>query len=435
MSNRQTPYMHAMDAISLTDEQKAGLVNTVLTRAETQAGVQAEAQAAPQGIPIAAPQAVSPRTAHTADARRPKRPAHRRLTVPALVAALLGAGICGVALAAAMFHLYPIDVAERFFGASADDPDAAELVDRIGTNGVGSLNGDGARVWSDGVLISVDAVLGDSHNAAIVLSIARDNGGDLGLSTDPTTGNPSLVLASRDEEGNPASLLDIEGHPAGYSGGYAYDDNPDDSAVQYLLTVSSPEESLIGRTVHLHITDLLTVDNDERGEPIWRTVVEGPWELDFTLDYEDTSREFEAEPAVVSVDSIDATVSGLSISPIAVTLDFAATVDLDEAGYLLELTESQLEFSSLPVSLVMRDGSRIALGDYDIESFAEGGWNGWLGSGSSWDGGGGLINPNEMTGIVERSATRTIYASEFIDVDGIVAIVVGDTEIPVTPIG
>ncbi len=423
MSNRRTPYTRAMDTVSLTEAQKARLVDTVLARAATQTGA--------QGVPTAIPQADAAHSALPTEIRRPKRPA-RRLTVPVLVAATLSIGICGVALAAAMFHLYPIDVAERFFGASEDDPDATELVERIGTNGVGGLNGGGARVWSDGVFVTVDAAIGDSHNAAIVLSIARDDGGDLGLSADPVTGDPSLILASREEEGNPANFLDIEGNPVGSSGGYAYDNDPNDNAVQYLLTISSPEESLIGRTVHLRITDLFTVDYNEQGEATGRAVAEGPWELDFVLDYEDTSREFEAEPAVVSLDSIDATVSGLSISPIAVNLEFAATVDLDEAGYLLELTESQFEFSNLPVSLVMEDGSQVALGDYDIEDFATGEWNGWLGGGSSWDG--ESIDPNEMTGTAEYRATRTIYASEFIDVDGVVGIVVGDVEIPVTPI-
>ena len=425
MNARQTPYARAMGTVGLTDEQKTELVDTVLARAE--------AQSKAQGILTTALQATPTRIAPTTEKRRSKRPTRRRLTVPVLVAAILGVGICGVALAAAMFHLYPIDVAERFFGASADDSDTAELVERIGTNGVGGVNGGGARVWSDGVLISVDAVLGDSHNAAIVLSIVRDDGSDLGVSTDSATGSPSLILANQDEEGNPASFLDIEGHPVGFSGGYAYDDDPSDDAVQYLLTVSSPEESLIGKTAHLRITDLFTVDGDEQGESFGRIIAEGTWELDFVLDYENTSREFEAEPAVVSVDSIDATVSGLSISPIAVTLEFAATVDLDEAGYMLELTESQLEFNSLPVSLVMRDGSRIALGDYDIESFAEGGWDGWLGGGASWSG--ASIDPNEMAGTTDYHVTRTIFASEFIDVDNVVAVVIGDTEIPVAPIG
>lgn len=327
-------------------------------------------------------------------ARRPRM--SRRRFVGLLAAAGLTAGAAGLAIATGLARVNANDAAGDLFPQGPIDGD---VVARIGRT-------IGLSQTCNGVTVSLDSILGDKNNVAIVFSVYRDDGSELGCSPDPTTGEPVLISMM-----SGISLISTEAGTGG--GAYSYDADPADNAMQYVC-LSSSETPLVGKRAHVTIGDLLTYD-----EAGFRTIARGTWKFDVTLDYEDTSRELAANHAPVSRSGIDATIERVLLSPIGLTVELAASdaSQWHEDGVVTARNlDEQQDFMNMPLALVMSEGEVREVGI----------------SSSSASGIGVAQEPDGETSVLEPGPILLIaHFDRIIDPDDVTAVRVGDVEISV----
>lgn len=334
-----SPYAQAMDSLRFTASQKEELKRSLLeqmredkrTREENEAKAPVTtAEATRQGGPTGFAGSREP-------GRSGSRHMSRRRFVGLLVAAGLTAGAAGLAIAAGLARVDANDAAGDLFPQGPVDDDVISRISRT----VGLSHS------CNGVTVSLDSILGDKNNVAVIFSIYRDDGGELGCASDPATGDPVLVSMM-----SGISLISTEAGMGGTA--YSYDADPTDNAMQYVC-LSSSETPLVGEQTHVMIGDLLTYDDAG-----FRTIARGTWEFDVALDYEDTSHELEAIHTPVSRAGIDATIEHVLISPIGLTVELAASdaSQWHEDGIVTPHNlDEQQEFANMPLALVMSDAT------------------------------------------------------------------------------
>lgn len=244
------------------------------------------------------------------------------------------------------------DLIGQLFGA--EEPQV-EIVEHIGR----PL---GVSQSVNGVTISADAVIGDTHNVAVVFSVVRDDGEPFehlepmegGLL--PYTCSSTLNVGFGPFEGGSATGCE-----------YFYDANPEDPAIQIVEIRSFEHDgagdfSVIGRTLTADFTDIAYF-GDEAEE--LEMVAPGSWHLEFPLNYEDTSVKL---PAGTDFDlnGVEATIDSASISPIALHMEYTAQAEANwtstDGGQMTD-HDSQLSDTLLGVtaSVTMTDGSVVEL--------------------------------------------------------------------------
>ncbi len=432
-----TSYVQAMDGVRLTPEQKEDLVNSILTQYAAEPADAAAVAFAPRPVAVAGSSAaVGSHGAARSSASSTAPRFSRRRFVTLLSAAAVGAGVAGIAFAASQAQVSVPDILETFFGGSSSGSGSSGTGGGAAGGaegaGVGFGTSVGASATSDGVTVTVDSVVGDASNAAIVVTIQREDGSDLGVSRNPDTGEPQLWLAgAADSDGMYTQNLAIDGIASQTMGSFFYDADPSDAAVQVVLTVAAEDgESLVGKTAHLHFPDLRDSGDSDSGPfpEDWTVVAQGPWDIDFTFDYEDTACSYEAANETVTCENIDATLTSVRVSSIALALGFSVAVHAEAAESNLQQGTWEGEFLNLPVSLVMDDGEEVAAG-YDESS------TGPQLSGSasmSFDYSAGF-DPADPEGDYEGTASRMVFLGSVIDPDRVVAVVIGDTRIELAP--
>ncbi len=470
-----SPYAQSMDAIRLTPKQKAELVDAVLAQyaagavaweagepgaveLETVASAAAALGTAgpahafsPQAASMPAEPSPTPATptprakqAHGALANgRPAAPVtspalpqapsprpsriSRRSFVALLSAAAVGAGAAGAAFALSQAHVSVSDILKTFFGgesgsgATDDSNNAGGETVSTSEPAIGSPIG--ASATCDGVTVTVDSAVGDATNAAVVLTIEREDGSDLGATRDPDTGMP-MVEFGMDSSDYQAAIT-IDGITKCSTGRFTYDADPSDNAVQVMLNISlNAPLSLIGRTAHLHIADLRDSGSGAGSIEEWPVIAQGPWDIDFTLDYEDSTCLYTCDGGVVSYESIDATLASARVSKVCATLEFAIVIHADLAESLDEQMGWESEFVNLPFSLAMDDGQEFSNG-YDETSTGPG-----LGAHSqiTVDYSRGL-DPDDPSGDFNGVVTRQLFFKRVIDPSRVSAVVLNDTRI------
>ena len=451
-----SPYVQAMDGVRLTHEQKEDLVNSILTRyaAESAGG---PAVALGPGAAVAGGSASGRRAAAAGNAASASTAASaapritRRQLVTLLSAAALGAGAVGAAFAASQAQVSVSDILETFFGGSSGSGPSGTGGGAAGGAegaGVGFGTSVGASATSDGVTVTVDSVVGDASNAAIVVTVQREDGSDLGVSRNPETGEPDFWLAGgSDSDGTYTPTLSIDDVATATTGILCYDADASDNAVQVMFAVAVDDGvSLIGKTAHLHIPDLRDAGaseshrssedasaeeqtwHDDFGPDSFPVVAQGPWDIDFTLDYEDSSCVYEAADTVVSYESLDATLTSVRVSPIALSLDFSVVVHADMAESHLQQMGWEGEFMNLPVTLVMDDGEEYAPEDDKASNGLKLG--GSAGMEFSYPGG---YDPADPQGDFEGTSSRSVYFGRVIDPASVVAVAIAGTRVDLSP--
>lgn len=237
----------------------------------------------------------------------PKKP---RFTLRVMIAAALAAtlGLGGIAFATGGFVSVPEFVEEVFLGA----PASTDVVDKVGR----PLN---CASVSNGVTVSADAVLGDAQNIAVVFSVSRPGG---------------FAYETSESGVLPFGWASSKERIAGLSGmggsSYFYDADPEDDSIQFVLELHGYSDvaggELFGKTMRVSFHDLGYFDA-QKGT--LETVVEGRWDLAFKLAFEDASVRAQAGQAFVQ-NGLDATLEGLTVSPIAMNVDY--TVDAQSVG-------------------------------------------------------------------------------------------------------
>lgn len=364
----RTPYARAMDNLRFSDKQKEDMMSEITTRYAFQTAGAASPDTTVSGAAAfgATPTgATAPRAATTST----RRPMTRRSFIALASAATLTAAAAGVALATGLGAVDIDDVLCHFFGESSAN---SGLAGSVGTT-LGLSASDG------GVTITADAIVGCSNAFAVFFSMTKDDETAFDVPTS-TGGEPSFLFLRRDIEFG-QTIGEWRG------GGRNYDDNPNDNALQFLITCATSES--LGDSIDIHLEDLTVFvagERDEHGNTLTSTIAEGAW--DFTIPLQFESPTLSLEPgATLAVRNIEAIVTGGTLTPVSITIDFDVVTTPDPDIYQLDQMEYDVEFMSLPISLALSDGTIIEVyvpfTEETANSLDAGWWSDRLGAGSS----------------------------------------------------
>jgi len=337
-------YKRSLDALQFTPEQKEALAKAAASAAQGQKA-------------------------------RKRRPVFRTALIAAALAAALAAGA-----SAAGILPEPIDVFAPLFGGAVAQ---TEVIGKIG-------HPIGAGDTDNGVTITADAIMGDEYNAVIVYTIRRDDGERL---LPESVRDPMLMM------GGFGGASWIRGGSHGSS--WFVDEDPEDSAVQMVETISS-DVSLTRGTATAEFRDLRYWD-EAAGEP--RPLYPGHWKFRFEVDYEDCSVHL-GNGETFSQDGMTFTVNEVAVSPIAVQVAYTAdeAVVWDDAPSGRQSAEDSRQFDrfagNVEILLTKTDGSVIDL-----------------------SGGGGSVSPDYDSGVSHCTKGRVL--DEIIPLEELESISVG----------
>ncbi len=172
-----------------------------------------------------------------------------------LAAAVLAVALLAVPVRAEVVNGYVSNLLAPLFGNAQ-----TEIVNKIGKP-------IGASVTADGYTLTADAVIGDQYNVAIVYTLSRDDGQPIPDGTHFAQWKNGIIWGGS----GGGSLSTVK--------------NEDDPSKLHFVESWSRESPLIGRYVSASFGKLEI--HSETGEDI--PIAAGPWELNYTLRYEDTS--------------------------------------------------------------------------------------------------------------------------------------------------
>ncbi len=172
-----------------------------------------------------------------------------------LVAAVLVIVLLAIPVSAEVVNGYVSNLLAPLFGGAQ-----TEIVDKIGKP-------IGATVTADGYTLTADAVIGDQYNVAIVYTLSRDDGQPIPEGTHFAEWDTDIIWGAS----GGGSLTQVK--------------NEEDPSKLHFIESWSRESPLIGRYVSAYFSNLEIYN--ENGEDI--PIADGPWELKYTLRYEDTS--------------------------------------------------------------------------------------------------------------------------------------------------
>ena len=309
-------YKDTMDELRFTPEQKAHMVDHLMESAQA-----------------------SPRRPHS----------FRRVAVVGVAAALvLSVGVAG---ATGVLE----EVGERFsslFGPATQ----TEVIDQIGYP-------IGASVSADGITITADAIVGDTHSYAIVYSISREDGQPL-VTQATLDGSEEyegrLPLSFEEYDLRPTGPLDSLSSGGGGGFSHFYDADPTDNAIQFVAFWTSDTPIRSGK-VSTTFRGLYDTTDSYANKTL---LAEGPWTLDFTMDFEDSSIALPAGQAI-QVSGMDATLDSITLSPLSIMVEYTVHQEIPEAeretGQTDKANDPYAPFRDLPVTLTYTDGSTLEI--------------------------------------------------------------------------
>ncbi len=316
--NFKDEYKAAYDDISLTEEEKESLLNSVMDnyRAvgdDVLAGVK-------RGT-------------------FKKVPKKRRWALGVAVAAVTSVMLVGAAGAAGT--LTPAsDAFKGFFGMG---PAETEIIDSIG-------HPIGATAAADGVEITAEAVIGDGNTICIVYTITL---------TDGTT----FAVPEDDQEYIDFQIMhDISFAPAvmgGAHGSYGFKDLvPGDNQV-HLISDMTFDKPVNGKTAHVEMSDFIY--KTSAGETVTKDLT---WKMSFKAEYEDSTINL-GGGQTFSMNDLDFTINSVNLSPISIEVDCTVAAELpwdnQESGKMNDKNAKAQDrfFDSIPIQIVMNNGTII----------------------------------------------------------------------------
>lgn len=237
----------------------------------------------------------------------------------------------------------PTPVSQIFapiFGGSVAQ---TQVIDKIG-HPIDAFDSD------NGITISVDAIIGDEHNACLIFSICRDDG---------TALLPNNITAEQLMLGG---FCDIEMIRNGGSHGRSrfIDTTPGDDKIQFIHMVSADEPINKG-TCTATFSDICYWDSASESAA---TVLEGKWKLRFEIDYEDSSITL-GNGETFQQDDMAFTVSEIRLSPIALQVHYIANSEVQwtnaPSGQMPEEDRHQMQryLENIQILLTKKDGTVI----------------------------------------------------------------------------
>lgn len=259
---------------------------------------------------------------------RPKRKRWSKKGIAILVAAAIGVSTLSVAAAAA-FDIGP--AFQKFFGAS-DESDIALL------NAAG-----GQAVASDtkgGYTIDVKGVVGDKKSVNILFELTAPEG---------------ETVTDMYRFANSRIWLDTV-HSMGWHITQIDDENPDDNKGSYVMCCTT-DENFSGEKVSLILGNLVddSIPSGNADQPS-KILEAGEWNLDFTMDYRDTSKTYKVNQKF-SFNGGMVTIKSMSLSPLSLSFELQSKLDLENlemSGKGNLLIDESGEYD---VSIQMKDGS------------------------------------------------------------------------------
>lgn len=292
-------YRSAMDSLRFTQEQKAQMVERLMA------------------VP----------------ARRPAR--LRRTLVLAAAAVLITA--LGIAASAGA-----LDGAVRAFAGLFSGSRKTEVIGQMGSPV-------DAADTADGITVTAEAILGDEYNYAVCYTISRADGTPLpdGAVAD---GAVQLMFGTWKTSRGTPSAWSLGSTDSGFC--RFFDRDPADGTVQ-LLDYRTADRPLNGGSLTVAGQDLFQLAEDGT-----RTLLAaGPWQLEFALDYADTSQSLPAGQRV-QVGGMDAVLDAVTMSPLSMTVAYTVSGAPDPRQ-----SDGYGAFRSLPISVTYTDGTTITPGD------------------------------------------------------------------------
>jgi len=266
-------------------------------------------------------------------------------------------GICATVAAASLITgafatvVYNKRASESFAGLFGTAH--SEIIDKIG-------HPVGVSDTVDEVTITAEAVIGDAAHYAILYRIAHDDGTpfDLDVAFPNSSGGSHLPLYFSNDD---TFLDNFPGVEQSYS--YFYDEDPADNAIGYVMIHELRSGEQPQRVAEVELEDLMRFDADGNGIP----VASGKWKLSFDLDFEDASIALPAGQTFRR-DGFDFTIQQVTLSPIALRVDYTAASPLD--GQLNSQPSSQAKnetqsssgyLESVPLIVKKIDGTTVDL--------------------------------------------------------------------------
>lgn len=234
---------------------------------------------------------------------RKRRPVFRAALIAAVMAVVLAAGS-----GAAGILPSPIDVFAPLFGGAVAQ---TEVIDKIG-------HPIGASATDNGITISADAIMGDEYNAVIVYTISRDDGERF---FPESRSLDSSMLTMGGFGGASWAKADSQGTS------WFVDDDPEDNKIQMVETVSA-NAAITKGTARTEFWDLCYWNTDTQQ---METLYPGKWKLRFEVDYEDCSFHLDGGETF-SQDGLNFTIDAISISPLAVKVDYTVDTEVRWSG-------------------------------------------------------------------------------------------------------
>lgn len=204
-----------------------------------------------------------------------------------------------------------------------------EIIDRIGKPV-------GASATADGYTITAEAVIGDRHNLAIVYTLTRDDGEAL----------PERL--SFEDYHNSAQI----GSGGGILGVSRTDDLPANQA--RIVAKGDSELLMFWRQAKARFQNLRVSGADE-----YETLAEGPWELNFTLRYPDTTVNMPLREKLTVYDEFhgEYVISKIQISAFAVQMKLTAP----NPDYIHPEKRGANPFENFTVSVRLKNGDEVKL--------------------------------------------------------------------------
>jgi len=230
-----------------------------------------------------------------------RRPVFRAAVIAAAMALVLAAGASAAGVLPA-----PVDVFAPIFGGAVAQ---TEVIDKIG-------HPIGASDTDNGITISADAIMGDEYNAVIVYTLSRDDGERF---------LPEGLQDAMLMMGGFGSSSWIKGGSHGSS--WFVDQDPEDSAIQMVETVSSAV-SLTRGTATAEFRDLCYWD-DAAGQS--QPLYPGRWKFRFDVEFEDCSVHL-GSGETFSQDGLTFTINEVTVSPLAVQAAYTADSEVVWSG-------------------------------------------------------------------------------------------------------
>ncbi len=248
-----------------------------------------------------------------------------------LVAAVLAIALLAIPVRAEVINGYVSNLLAPLFGNAKTD-----IVDKIGKP-------IGASATADGYTLTADAVIGDQYNVAIVYTLSRNDGQPIPEGTHFAQWDTDIIWGAS----GAGSLKAVK--------------NEEDPSKLHFVESWSRESRLIGRYVSAYFSQLQIYNENGEDTPI----AEGPWELNYTLRYEDTSVSIPIKDLkVTDADGDSYRIDEAIISPVGLRIN----------GTILDPSwRGEPPFKNFTVAIKTTEGAVILLEDHSSGGgYAEG---------------------------------------------------------------